>query len=67
MIHFIDPRTPEQRKAAEAENKKPLSWTEYQTALRTAPTPEKRRGLIDRLDMATVPPELLPLLENIKG
>lgn len=67
MIHFIDPRTPEQRKAAEAESKKPLSWTEYQTALRTAPTPEKRRGLIHRLDLATVPPELLPLLENIKG
>ena len=65
MLHFIDPRTPEQRKAAEAENKKPLSWAEYQNELRTAP-PEKRRGLIDRLDIGTVPEELRGLLDACK-
>lgn len=66
MLHIIDPRTKEERKAAEAESKKPLSWAEYQNELRTAP-PEKRRGLINRLQMDTVPAELLPLMESIKG
>lgn len=66
MIYITDNRTAEQRKAAEAESKKPLSWTEYQSALRTAPTPEKRRGLINRLQMETVPAELKGLFEDLK-
>lgn len=65
MLHIIDLRTKEQRKAAEAESQKPLSWTEYQSALRNAPH-DKRQGLINRLQMETVPEELKGLFEGLK-
>lgn len=65
MIFITDNRTAEQRKAAEAENTRPLTWEEYRGAINTAPA-GKRAGLIDRLQMETVPEELRGLLDACK-
>lgn len=65
MIYITDNRTAEERKAAEAENTRPLTWEEYRGAINTAPA-GKRAGLIDRLQMETVPAELRGLFEGLK-
>ena len=66
MIYIDDGKTKEQlkaeRAAAEAERRRPIPWSEYQERIRKDP-PMLCTGLVDRLQLETVPEDLRPLFE----
>lgn len=64
MPYIIENMTTAQREAAEAENTRPLTWDEYQKAMKADPA--KRAGLIDRLQMETVPADIRGIIESVK-
>lgn len=67
MYHIIDPRTKEQRKAAEAESKRPITWDEYKELSKNMPMGQAHE-LQRRVIPETVPADIRPIWEScIKG